>query len=102
MFPSSKFVNVITSPVCSFEDVSYGVYVTSGRISIASEYGRDVYDNALEKIRQTQHRMTILPFLYWVRTQDILFDAMEYQRRCCETLFVIGDACLTSLSQRAQ
>ena len=30
--------------------------------------------------------MKILPFLYWVRTQDILFDAVEYQQRCRETL----------------
>ena len=33
----------------SFEDVSQGMYDTDGRISIASEYGRDVYANALEK-----------------------------------------------------
>ena len=44
--------------------------------------------------------MKILSSLYWVRTQDILFDAMEYQRRYRETLFVIGDAYLTPLSQR--
>ena len=37
MFPSSNCVNVITSPVFYFEDVAYGVYVTSGRISVASE-----------------------------------------------------------------
>ena len=43
-FPSSNYANVITSPVCYLEDVTYGVYVTSGRIAIASAYGRDVYD----------------------------------------------------------
>ena len=30
--------------------------------------------------------------MYWVRTQDILFDALEYQRRFRETLSVLGDA----------
>ena len=50
MFSSSKCANVITLHVCSFEDVAYGVYVTAGRIAIASEYGRDVYDNVLETI----------------------------------------------------
>ena len=34
----------------SLEDVAYGVYVTAGRIAIASAYGCDVYDNALEKL----------------------------------------------------
>ena len=38
------------SPVCSLDDVAYGVYVTSGRIAIASAYGREVYDSALEKL----------------------------------------------------
>ena len=46
--PSSNCANVITSPVCSLEDVAYGVYVTVGRIAIAFAYGRDAYDNALE------------------------------------------------------
>ena len=101
MFPSSNCANVITSPVFSFEYVAYGVYVTAGRITITSEYGRDVYDNALENSRETQHHMKILSYLYWVHTQDILFDAMESQRRYCETLFALGDACLTSLYQRA-
>ena len=42
--------NVITLPVCSLENVAYGVYVTSGRIAVASAYGHDVYDNVLEKL----------------------------------------------------
>ena len=50
MFPSSNCVNVITSSLCYLEDVIYGVYVTSGHIAIASEYGHDVYNNALEKL----------------------------------------------------
>ena len=49
-FPSSNCANVITSPVCYLDDVAYGVYVTAGRIAIASAYGRDVYDSALEKL----------------------------------------------------
>ena len=49
-FPSSNCVNVITLPVCSLDYVAYGVYVTAGRIAIASAYGRDVYDSALEKL----------------------------------------------------
>ena len=43
----------------------------------------------------------ILTFWYWVRTRDILFDALEYQQRYREILFALGDACLTSLSQCA-
>ena len=43
--PSSKFVNVIISPVCYFEYVAYGMYDTAGHVSIASEYGCDVYSN---------------------------------------------------------
>ena len=50
MFPSSNCVNVIISPVCSFEEVTYRVYVTSGRIAITYEEGYDVYANALEKL----------------------------------------------------
>ena len=49
-FPLSKCVKVITSPVFSLDDVAYGVYVTAGRIAIASAYGRDVYDSELEKL----------------------------------------------------
>ena len=50
MFPTSNCANVITLPVCSFEDVAYGVYVTVGLVAIASEYGRYVYANTLEKL----------------------------------------------------
>ena len=45
--------------------------------------------------------MKKLSFLYWVRTQVILFDALEYQQRYQKTLFVLADAYLTPLSQRA-
>ena len=38
------------SPVCSWYDVAYRIYETAGRIESASEYGRDVYANALENV----------------------------------------------------
>ena len=41
---------MIILPVCSLEDVAQGVYVTAGRIAIASEYGCGVYANTLEKL----------------------------------------------------
>ena len=37
VFPSSNCANVIKSPVCSFKEVAYGVYITARRIAIASE-----------------------------------------------------------------
>ena len=46
--PSTR--NVITSPSCYLEDIAYEVYVTAGRIAIASAYGRDVYDSEMEKL----------------------------------------------------
>ena len=63
MFPSSNCANVITSPVCYFEYVAYGVYVTVGRIAIASEYGRDVYDDALEKLSSNTTSYNDITFL---------------------------------------
>ena len=36
--------------------------------------------------------MKILSFLYWVHTQDILFDALEYQQRYCKTVSDLDDA----------
>ena len=38
--PSTNFEKVIMSPVCSREDVAYGMYDTTGHISSASEYGQ--------------------------------------------------------------
>ena len=46
---SSKYSKVIMSPFCSWDDVAYGIYKTAGCVMIASEYGRDIYANALEK-----------------------------------------------------
>ena len=46
--------------------------------------------------------MKILSSLYSVRTQDILFDAVEFQLIYCENPFVIGDAYLTNFYQRVQ
>ena len=62
-FPSSNCANLITSPVCYLKDVAYGVYVTVGRIVIASAYGRDVYDNALEKLSSNTTSYDEITFL---------------------------------------
>ena len=59
--PSTR--KVIMSPVFSLEDVAYGVYVTAGRIAIASAYGRDVYDNALEKLSSNTTSYDDITFL---------------------------------------
>ena len=61
-FPSSNCTNLIISPVVPFGDVSYGMYDTSGYISIASEYGCDTYNNSLEKVpsKTTSYEDTIL------------------------------------------
>ena len=89
---------MIISPVCSFEDVSYGIYDTVGLIAIASEYGCDVYANMLEKLssKTTSYEDTI--FFCGVPKQDTLFDAVEFQRRCQENPFAIDHACLTTFS----
>ena len=62
-FPSSKCANVIMSPVCYLDDVAYGVYVTAGRIAIASAYGRDEYDSALTKITSNRRSFDEITFL---------------------------------------
>ena len=46
-FPYSNCAYVIILPVCSIEDIAQGMYDTAGHIAIASEYGCDVYANAL-------------------------------------------------------
>ena len=38
------------SPVCSWDDVAYGIYKHCGCIASAYEYRRDVYANALENV----------------------------------------------------
>ena len=38
------------SPVCSWDDVVYGIYNTAGRIAIAYEYGRGMYAKVLENV----------------------------------------------------
>ena len=95
-------MDIIISLVFSLEDVAQGVYVTAGPISIASEYGCDVYTNVLEKLSLKKHHMKILSYLYLVRTQDILFDAVEFQRRYRENPFALGDGYLTPFFQRVQ
>ena len=42
--------------------------------------------------------MKILYSLYLVRTQDILFDALEFQQRYRENPFALGDTYLTPFS----
>ena len=71
------------------------MYDTDGRIAIASKYGHDVYASALEKTHIKQHHMKIISSLYSVRTQDILFDAVEFQQRYSKNPFALGDAYLT-------
>ena len=46
--------------------------------------------------------MKILSSLYSVRTQDILFNAVEFQRGYREDPFLLGDACLMPFWQRVQ
>ena len=49
-FPSSNFPKVIMLQFFSREDVVYIMYKTTDRVVSASEYGRDVYANALENV----------------------------------------------------
>ena len=56
-FPSSNGVKVIISPVCSWDDVAYIIYDTDSCAASASEYGRDVYANELEKVCQIQRHV---------------------------------------------
>ena len=103
IFPTSHFVNVNILPVPPLKDVAQDVYITAGRITVAYGKGYDIYANALEKyFHQKQHHTKILSSLYLVRTQDILFDDVEFQQRHCKILFVLGDTYLTSLSKRVQ
>ena len=62
-FHSSNCANLITLPVCSLEDVAYRLYVTPGRIAIASAYGGDVYDIALTKISSKRMSYDKITFL---------------------------------------
>ena len=48
-FTSSNCEKVMILPACSWDDVAYRIYNTYGCITSASEYLRDMYDNALEK-----------------------------------------------------
>ena len=75
------------------------MYDTAGCIAIASEYGCGVYANVIENISFKKYHMKILSCLCLVRTQDALFDAVEFQQRYHKNPFVLGDACLTPLYQ---
>ena len=64
------------SSVCSLEDVAYRVNVTVGRIAFASAYGRDVYDNALEKLSSNTTSYDKIKFL-------VLGKYTRYPFWCC-------------------
>ena len=98
-FPYSNCANVIILPVCLLGDVAQGVYVTDGRIAIASGYGCDIYANTLENSHQKQHHMKILSSLCVVLTQDILFDSLGFQQRYRENPFALCDTYLMPFSQ---
>ena len=100
--PSSNCANVIISLVCSCEDVPYGMYNTSGHISIASEYGYGMYAKAQEKLSQKRHRTKIQYFICAVHKQDTLFDAVEFKRIYLKNLLNLGYTCLMPLSQHVQ
>ena len=93
---------MIISPVCSFEYVSCGIYDTTGCISISSEYGCDMYTNALEKISSKWNCANIRSYICVVHKQDTLFDAVEFQRKYPKEPFALDDSCLTHLPQNLQ
>ena len=59
---------MIILPVFSFEDIAQGMYYTDGRTDIASEYGREVYANALDFFHQKQHHLNTLSSLCVIYT----------------------------------
>ena len=95
-------MNVIISSVFPLEDVTYGIYDTSSRISIAYTYGCDVYANALEKSHQKQHHTKILYSVCVLHKQYTLFYAVELQCRYHENPFALGDAYLMPFYQHVQ
>ena len=60
-FPSSNCTKFMMSPFFLWDDASYGIYETNGCVATPSEYGCDVYDNALENVfsNTTQCEKTI-------------------------------------------
>ena len=93
---------MIISPVFSLKDVAQSVYITSGTSS--SILNKDVTYTITDqrKFHQRKHHMKILSSLYQVHTQDIIFDAVEFQQRYYGNPFVLGDAYLTHFPQRVQ
>ena len=49
-FVHFSITKVITSQVCSWEDVEYIMYNTAGNVASDSEYGCDVNANELENV----------------------------------------------------
>ena len=55
-----------------------------------------------KKSDQKQNHVKILSYSCVVRTQDTLFDAVEFQQRYRRKPFALGDAYLTPFYQRVQ
>ena len=77
------------------------MYVTAGRIAIASVYGRDEYESALTTLSSNFTSYDEITFLVLGRRPGILFGAVVLPQRFLENPFVPGDACLTPSSQRS-
>ena len=80
----------------------YRIYETAIHIASASEYGRDMYANALKNICQIQCHVKKIISVYWVRRQGTLFDFVGFRKKSHKNLFVIDDACITPLFQHKQ
>ena len=91
---------MIISSTFPLGDLSHGMYGTYGHIAIVSAYGCDVYYNVLKYFHLKKHHMKILYSLHLVRTQEDLFDAVEFQQRYGKNPFALGNAYLTPLFQR--
>ena len=74
--PSSNCAKVIMLQVLSWDDLAYGIYESSGRITSASEYGCDVYANKLRKVssNKTSWEETII---------RVIGTYMRYPFWCC-------------------
>ena len=86
----------------TFEDVSYGMYDTSGRIPIASELVVMCTPTHYINSHKKQHHTKIHYFVCVVYKQDTLQDDVEFQQRYREKPFSPGDACLTPFYQHVQ
>ena len=64
-FPSSNCAKVIIFPVCSWDDVAYGIYKTAGCIASASENRLNVFAKPLKIVlsNTTSYEETIFSVL---------------------------------------